>query len=185
MKVCIVGASGKLGQYMVRHALDRGYDVVAVCRQKSVGKLDAFEGRITVVPGATNDREVIQRAVAGCDGAPAPRTMVVPGSGLPLALSAALISASDAAFYRAAIPYESPHPAHISLFRFPSPTPQPQFAPHFASPKLFSLRSKASTSKIANCSSSSAGSNVPQPSAAVASSYSTARFTTIPSCASN
>ena len=24
MKVCIIGASGKLGQYMVRHALDRG-----------------------------------------------------------------------------------------------------------------------------------------------------------------
>ena len=68
MKVCIVGASGKLGQYMVRHALDRGYEVVAVCRERSVGKLDAFKGRITIVPGATNDRAVIKRAVAGCDG---------------------------------------------------------------------------------------------------------------------
>jgi NAD(P)H-binding len=68
LKVCIVGASGKLGQYMVQHALDRDYDVVGVCREESVGKLDAFEGRITVVPGATNDREVIERAVAGCDG---------------------------------------------------------------------------------------------------------------------
>ena len=68
MRVCIVGASGKLGQYMVRHALDRGYEVVGVCREQSVGKLDRFEGRITVVPGATNDREVIKRAVAGCDG---------------------------------------------------------------------------------------------------------------------
>jgi NAD(P)-dependent dehydrogenase (short-subunit alcohol dehydrogenase family) len=66
-KVCIVGASGKLGRYMVRHALDRGYEVVGVCREKSVGKLDAFEGRITIVPGATNDPEVIGRAVAGCD----------------------------------------------------------------------------------------------------------------------
>ena len=28
----------------------------------------AFKGRITVVPGATNDRDVIKRAVAGCDG---------------------------------------------------------------------------------------------------------------------
>jgi 5,10-methylene-tetrahydrofolate dehydrogenase/methenyl tetrahydrofolate cyclohydrolase len=68
MRVCIVGASGKLGRYMVQHALDRDYDVVGVCREESVGKLDAFEGRITVVPGATDDREVIKRAVAGCDG---------------------------------------------------------------------------------------------------------------------
>jgi len=67
-KVCIVGASGKLGQYMIQHALDRGYEVVGVCRQRSVEKLDAFKGRITVIPGRTNDREVIQRAVAGCDG---------------------------------------------------------------------------------------------------------------------
>src|ERR1051325_10042464 len=67
-KVCIVGASGKLGQYLVRHALDRGYEVVGVCRAESVGKLDAFEGRITVIPGAADDRAVIERAVAGCDG---------------------------------------------------------------------------------------------------------------------
>jgi len=68
MRVCIIGASGKLGQYMVRHALDRGYEVVGVCRARSVSKLDAFKGRITVFPGATNDQAVIRRAVAGCDG---------------------------------------------------------------------------------------------------------------------
>jgi hypothetical protein len=68
MKVCIIGASGKLGRYMVRHALDRGCQVVGVCREKSVAKLDAFKGRITIVPGATNDRAVIAQAVAGCDG---------------------------------------------------------------------------------------------------------------------
>lgn len=68
MKVCIVGASGKLGQYMVQHALDRGYHVVAVCRERSVAKLDAFKGRINVIPGGTNDRQVIKKAVAECDG---------------------------------------------------------------------------------------------------------------------
>jgi NAD(P)-dependent dehydrogenase (short-subunit alcohol dehydrogenase family) len=68
MKVCIIGASGKLGKYMVQHALDRGYEVVGVCRERSVSKLDAFKGRITIFTGATNDRAVIKRAVAGCDG---------------------------------------------------------------------------------------------------------------------
>jgi NAD(P)-dependent dehydrogenase (short-subunit alcohol dehydrogenase family) len=68
MRVCIVGASGKLGRYMVQHALDRGYEVVGVCREQSVAKLDKFKGHITVVPGATNDPDVIRRAVAGCDG---------------------------------------------------------------------------------------------------------------------
>jgi hypothetical protein len=67
-RICIIGASGKLGRYMVQHALDRGYEVVAVCREKSVPKLARFADRITIVPGATNDREVIRRAVQGCDG---------------------------------------------------------------------------------------------------------------------
>lgn len=68
MKVCIIGASGKLGQAMVQHALDRGYEVVGVCRPGSVEKLARFEGRITIVPGRTDDREVIARAVRGCAG---------------------------------------------------------------------------------------------------------------------
>jgi hypothetical protein len=68
MKICIIGASGKLGTYMVQHALDRGYEVVGVCRERSVSKLEAFKGRITIIPGNTNDRQVIKKAVAGCDG---------------------------------------------------------------------------------------------------------------------
>lgn len=68
MKICVIGASGKLGRYMVQHALERGYEVIGVCRERSVGKLDAFKGRITVIPGATNDPQVIKKAVAGCDG---------------------------------------------------------------------------------------------------------------------
>ncbi|MEU8523031.1 NAD(P)H-binding protein [Streptomyces sp. NBC_01216] len=74
-KVCVVGASGKLGRYMVRHALDRGYQVVGVCRAQSVGKLADFGDRVTVVPGATDDPAVIARAVEGCD---AVLTVLVP-----------------------------------------------------------------------------------------------------------
>lgn len=66
--ICIVGASGKLGQCMVHHALARGYDVVGVCRAQSVSKLEPFKGRIRVVPGPTNDPCVIKDAVAGCEG---------------------------------------------------------------------------------------------------------------------
>lgn len=55
-KVCIVGMSGKLGRYMVQHCLDRGYEVVGVCREFSIDKLDRFKGRI------------IGQAVKGCDG---------------------------------------------------------------------------------------------------------------------
>jgi hypothetical protein len=67
-RVCIVGISGKLGQYMTQHALARGYEVVGVCRPESVSKVAHLSDRITVIPGRTDDREVIRRAVAGCDG---------------------------------------------------------------------------------------------------------------------
>ena len=67
-KICIVGASGKLGKYIMQHALARGYEVIGVCREQSIGKLDEFKDLITIIPGATNDPEVIKRAVSGCDG---------------------------------------------------------------------------------------------------------------------
>ncbi|OLV18867.1 NAD(P)-dependent oxidoreductase [Deinococcus marmoris] len=67
-RVCVVGASGKLGQYMVQHALDRGYEVVGVCRPQSVVKLARFGDRLQIVPGSTNDPDVIQKAVTGCGG---------------------------------------------------------------------------------------------------------------------
>ena len=53
---------------MVQHALDRNYEVVAVCREKSVDKLKTYADRIQIVPGPTNDRKVIEEAVRGCQG---------------------------------------------------------------------------------------------------------------------
>lgn len=74
-RVCIVGASGKLGRYMVQHALDRGYEVVGVCREQSVHKLADFGDRIRVIGAPTDDRAAIARAVDGCD---AVLTVLVP-----------------------------------------------------------------------------------------------------------
>lgn len=67
-RVCIIGISGKLGQYMTQHALARGYEVVGVCRPESVSKLGRFKDRITVYPGRTDDRDIVWKAVEGCDG---------------------------------------------------------------------------------------------------------------------
>lgn len=66
--ICIIGISGKLGQYMTQACLDLGYTVRGVCRPESVGKLAHFGNRITVFPGRTDDRAVVAKAVAGCDG---------------------------------------------------------------------------------------------------------------------
>ena len=67
-RICIIGISGKLGRYMTQHALDRGFEVVGVCRPESTGKLDRFKGRITLYPGRTDDAAVVAQAVKGCDG---------------------------------------------------------------------------------------------------------------------
>lgn len=53
---------------MVQHCLDRGYKVNGVCRESSIGKLDPFKDRIALFPGDTNNRDIVKRAVEGCDG---------------------------------------------------------------------------------------------------------------------
>ncbi len=75
MKVCIIGISGKLGQYMIQHCLDKGYNVVGVCRPESVSKLDKFAESVQIFPGRTDNRAVIEKAVKDCD---AVLTVLVP-----------------------------------------------------------------------------------------------------------
>jgi hypothetical protein len=53
---------------MVQHSLDFGYTVTGVCRESSVDKLRPFKDRITIIPGRINNRDVIKKALAGCDG---------------------------------------------------------------------------------------------------------------------
>ena len=41
-------------------------NMLSVCIVGASGKLGAFQGRITVLPGFTNRRAVIEKAVGGC-----------------------------------------------------------------------------------------------------------------------
>ncbi|MDB2448969.1 NAD(P)H-binding protein [bacterium] len=74
-KICIVGASGKLGHYMIEHALAAGYQISAVCREQSLPKLASYVGRIELHGAPTDDAGTIRRASAGCD---AVLTVLVP-----------------------------------------------------------------------------------------------------------
>jgi len=70
-----VGVSGKLGQYMVQRAMNRNYEALGARSERSVPKLEAYQDRMTIIPGATNDRQVIEKAVVNCD---AVLTVLVP-----------------------------------------------------------------------------------------------------------
>jgi len=56
MKVCIVEASGKLGQCLVQHQLDRGYEFVGVPGRASGTSIDSVgaSNRSGCGPGPTN-----------------------------------------------------------------------------------------------------------------------------------
>jgi len=53
---------------MVQQALDRGYEVVGVCRERSVSNLWRSKAHHSHSRCGQTDRQVIQQAVAGCDG---------------------------------------------------------------------------------------------------------------------
>lgn len=67
-RICIIGCSGKLGQYMTEHALARGYEVHGVCRPESVGKMKRWGDRVKLFPARTDDVAVVSQAIKGCDG---------------------------------------------------------------------------------------------------------------------
>ncbi len=70
MKIAIIGASGRTGTRLVRESIRRGYRVVAVCRDSSVGKLDEFsghEGFTVMTAPVVSDEAMLKQALAGCD----------------------------------------------------------------------------------------------------------------------
>lgn len=73
MKLLIVGAAGKTGRQLVSEAIERGHEVVGVCRARSASRLDDYQDQ----PGFTlftaervSDAEILQQAVdLGCEAA--------------------------------------------------------------------------------------------------------------------
>jgi hypothetical protein len=63
--VALLGATGMMGEFLLREALARGYDVRALARTPA--KLDEFSGRITVVRGDARDPAVIAELLRGSD----------------------------------------------------------------------------------------------------------------------
>lgn len=70
MKVAIIGASGKTGTKLVQESLNRGHQVVAVCRDSSATKLTAFtdhDGFTLRTASVISDVAMLTEALTGCD----------------------------------------------------------------------------------------------------------------------
>jgi putative NADH-flavin reductase len=65
MKIAVIGAAGRTGTQVVRQALDRGHEVVAVAR--SPEKLSVADDRLTVFAADVHDAAALSRAVLGAD----------------------------------------------------------------------------------------------------------------------
>src|ERR1700722_12740281 len=65
MKIAVIGGAGRTGRQVVRQALDRGHEVVAVAR--SPEKLNVADDRLTVAAADVHDADALARAVVGAD----------------------------------------------------------------------------------------------------------------------
>jgi putative NADH-flavin reductase len=65
MRTIVFGATGRMGQLLVRRALDEGHEIVAYARHPD--KLQIDDSRLSVLPGELDDDEGIIRAITGAD----------------------------------------------------------------------------------------------------------------------
>ncbi len=65
MQIAVIGGAGRTGREVVRQALDRGHDVVAVAR--SPQKLGIAGDRLTVTAADVRDADALAAAIAGTD----------------------------------------------------------------------------------------------------------------------
>lgn len=65
MKVIIFGATGGIGKYALKHALNKGYDVTVYVRNSK--KINIKSEKLTVIEGQINDLETMKKALSGQD----------------------------------------------------------------------------------------------------------------------
>ena len=63
MKILVLGATGGVGQEIVRQGLEHGHEITAFVRSR--GRLEALDGRITVVEGDLINGSQLERVIAG------------------------------------------------------------------------------------------------------------------------
>lgn len=65
MKIIVFGASGRLGQHVVKQALEKGYEVTAFVRTPS--KLEVNHENLQIVQGDAFNKEAVSKAIKGHD----------------------------------------------------------------------------------------------------------------------
>ena len=65
MKIAVVGASGQTGPCIIREALTRGHDVIAICR--SPEKMSISDPKVEVRQADAYDADAILKALDGAD----------------------------------------------------------------------------------------------------------------------
>jgi uncharacterized protein YbjT (DUF2867 family) len=63
MKILLLGATGRTGQYIIEEAIKRGHKISAIARNPE--KLKAF--KIDITQGTPYDYETLEKAITGCE----------------------------------------------------------------------------------------------------------------------
>src|SRR5688572_1321222 len=67
MKVLVLGATGSVGQYILRLGTERGHEITALVRNPE--KLKSWEGRVRIVRGDALDKDAVEQAVRSQEAA--------------------------------------------------------------------------------------------------------------------
>ena len=67
MKICVTGGTGFTGAALVKRLVNDGHSVVALDKQSGIAAEDLERCGVEILYGSVTDRELVRRAVAGCE----------------------------------------------------------------------------------------------------------------------